>query len=74
MPPSGHYLPLALFASLALTACATRAERTATEQAALRQQAAQEIDRICALPEAERQADIRKIKEESGLELQCAER
>jgi hypothetical protein len=35
--------------------------------------AARQIDRICALPEPQRQAEIRKLESESGLELQCAE-
>jgi hypothetical protein len=50
---------------LALAACAA-------ENAATKKNIAAEIDRLCALPESERQDALDKLKKESGYELQCA--
>src|SRR5262245_28084333 len=51
---------------LALTACAGK---RASEDAATKKNVAAQIDRICALPEAERNAALDKLKKESGYEL-----
>ena len=45
---------VAAIASALLLACTTPAERRAAENARVEKQAAAEINRICALPEAER--------------------
>jgi hypothetical protein len=50
---------------LALAACAA-------ENAATKKNIAAEIDRLCALPDSERQEALDKLKKESGYELQCA--
>jgi len=42
------------------------------ENAAIQKQAAQEITRICSLPEADREVALKKLKEESGVVLYCA--
>jgi nitrous oxide reductase accessory protein NosL len=57
--------------SILLAACATEQQRKAQENAAIRKQAAREIERICALPEPDRQAEIEKIKEQSGMVIYC---
>lgn len=64
---------LLLIAATLLTACATPGEAPPPGPSPRREKAAAEIDRICALPEDERQAEIRKIKQESGLELYCTQ-
>ena len=56
---------------LALLGCTTPAQRQAAENARVEKQAAQEINRICALPEAEREAELKKIKDQSGMVLYC---
>lgn len=64
------------FLSLACTAglagCGTLSAQPGRESPPMRQHAAQEIDRICALPEEARQAEIQRIKAQSGLQLYCA--
>jgi hypothetical protein len=57
---------LALFA-----ACQTDAERKAAENAHIEKQAAQEANRICSLPDAQRELELKKIKEQSGIVLYC---
>jgi hypothetical protein len=56
---------------LAFAGCETPAERRAAENARIEKQAAAEINRICALPEAERAAELKKIKDQSGMVLYC---
>lgn len=58
--------------SCLLAACATQQQQKAQENQAVRKRAAQEVARICALPEADRQAEIEKIKELSGVAIYCA--
>lgn len=67
-----HAMVLALAAIFSVGACTTPAQRTATENASIEKQAAQEVRRICALPEAEREAELKKITKESGLSVYCA--
>jgi len=55
----------------ALSACDTPAERQARENARIVRQGDKEIKRICALPEDQREAELKKIKDESGMELYC---
>ena len=53
-----------------LVGCQTEAERKA-ENARIEKQAVKEINRICALPEDQRDAELKKIKEQSGMVLYC---
>lgn len=56
-----------------LSGCTTGAQRRAAENAAIQKQAAQEISRICALPKPERDAELERIKTESGMVVHCGE-
>jgi hypothetical protein len=55
----------------AISACQTPAQKQAVHNAETNRQAAKEIERICALHGDERAAEIKKIKDQSGLELYC---
>ncbi len=55
----------------ALAACETPAERQAARNAEINRKAAAEINRICALPEDQREAELKKIKDQSGMVLYC---
>ena len=54
-----------------LAGCQTAQQRKAAENAAVNRQAAEEIARICALHGAEREAELKKLKAASGLDLYC---
>lgn len=54
-----------------LVACETPAERQAARNADTNRKAAAEINRICALPEQQRAAELKKIQEQSGMVLYC---
>ena len=54
-----------------LAGCTTPAQRKAAEDADVRKQAAKEIKRICSLPEAEREAELKRIKDQSGVVITC---
>lgn len=54
-----------------LTACETAAERKAKENAEINKQAAAELTRICALHGQDREAELKKLKQASGMELVC---
>lgn len=54
-----------------LCACETPAERQAARNAEINRKAAAEINRICALPEEQREAELKKIKDQSGMVLYC---
>jgi len=54
-----------------LGGCITEAQRRAAENAAIQKQAAHEVRRICALPPAERDAELQRIEKESGIVLHC---
>jgi hypothetical protein len=62
---------LMLAALMLLSACTTPAQRRAAENTAVQKEAAQEITRICALPDADREAAIKKLKAESGMVIYC---
>jgi len=71
-----YFLPTALRAVAAalaatLAACTTAPGRPAADNAAVQAEAAREIRRICALPEDQRQAEIRRIKDQSGVVIGC---
>jgi len=62
-------MPLSLLC-LFIVGCADQDPRKA-ENAKLRKQVSQEIARLCALPDPERQAQIDKVKAESGMAIVC---
>jgi len=49
----------------------TAAQQKATENAAINKEAATEIKRICSLPEEQRQADLKRLKDEKGVVISC---
>jgi len=53
------------------SACQTAAQKLAAHNAKVNRQASKEIERICALHGEEQAAELKKIKDESGLELYC---
>jgi hypothetical protein len=56
-----------------LAACASPAVQKGTDNvAAVQKEAADEIRRICALPEPDRDGEIRKVKQESGFAIVCS--
>lgn len=55
----------------AVAACETAAERQAARNAQINRKAAAEINRICTLPEEQREAELQKIKDQSGMVLYC---
>jgi hypothetical protein len=69
----GAYGPAASFllGLVVLAGCATAEQQKAEKNAVIQKRAATEIERICALPEAEREAQIQKIKDQSGMVLYC---
>jgi hypothetical protein len=70
--PAGlRAIPAVAIALSLLAACQTPAERQAAENARIEKAAAKEINRICALPEDQREAELKKIKEKSGMVLYC---
>jgi hypothetical protein len=54
-----------------LSACSTAAQLKAAQRAELDKEAATEIRRVCALPNPERAAKIKKIQDESGMTVDC---
>jgi hypothetical protein len=56
---------------LALGGSTTPMERQAVENAARDEQVAREIERICALHGAEREAALKEFKAPSGMDLYC---
>lgn len=54
-----------------LVACETPADKQSARNAEINRQAAVEINRICSLPKDEREAELQKIKQESGVVLYC---
>ena len=56
---------------LALGGRTTPKERQAAENAARDEQVAQEIERICALHGAKREAALKELKGASGMDLYC---
>jgi starvation-inducible outer membrane lipoprotein len=62
---------LILACGLVLSGCGTAPQRTAAEARQTTQKAVQKIDRICALPRGEREAQLEKLEAESGIVLFC---
>jgi hypothetical protein len=82
--PDGHLLPddrrvapkylilMIPLAILAFAGCEAPQQRNAAEKVAIKKQAAAEIARICALHGAEREAELKKLKDVSGMDLYCS--
>lgn len=51
--------------------CESAGERQAAQRARTEKRAAAEIDRICALPAEQREAELKKIQKESGVVVVC---
>lgn len=63
---------ISIFATLILlVGCPTSKQRNAAENAAIEKHAVQEVRRICALPSAQRDAELERIKKESGIIVYC---
>jgi len=60
-----------VLAVLLLGACATDTQSRAAEHAGVEARVALEIGRICALPQPQRDAELARIKAESGIIVQC---
>ncbi|HLA71569.1 MAG TPA: hypothetical protein VK624_08680 [Steroidobacteraceae bacterium] len=60
-----------LVTALAAGGCETAAQRQAREVADARKDVAREVARTCALPKEEREKELEKLKNESGMVLQC---
>lgn len=67
------FIACATLAGTLLAGCATADQRKTTENAQIKKQAAREIDRICALQGAEREAALEKFRQESGFDLYCSD-
>lgn len=67
-----HKRTATLLSLLALAACTTPQQQKREQNQAVKTEAAQEIRRICALPEAERKAEIEKVKKDSGMTIVCS--
>ena len=64
---------LMLACSLALSGCGTATPRGALDSGKTSHKAVQKIDRICALPQAERDAQLKKLEAETGVVLFCGQ-
>jgi len=71
MSAMSHATAIILTSCLALSACGTAAPGKTTEPGKMTQKAVQTIDRICTLPPAERDAQLRKLEAERGVVLVC---
>lgn len=72
--PSAQCFCVALAVALGLlAACQTDADRKAAENARIQEQASKEIHRICALPGEQREAELKRLKEQSGMVLDCGD-
>lgn len=54
-----------------LVAGCSNAQRRAAEDAKVRKETAQEVRRLCDLPQAEREAELKKIQSESDIVVLC---
>jgi len=70
-PAHGYVAICAMGTLLSLSGCSTPQGRRAAETEEINRHAAQEIERICALHGAAREAELKKLKEQSGFELYC---
>lgn len=54
-----------------IAACVTDTERRRRQDASLKEDLAREMRRVCALPQDEREAEIEKISDTSGVLVYC---
>lgn len=75
MVPTIYFTPplrvFATFFAAVLSACSTTPDSRAADNAAVQAEAAREVHRICALPEDQREAEIRRVREQSGVVIGC---
>jgi hypothetical protein len=62
-----------VFAAAAVVASCTTPQPNPAESAEAREALSQRVNAICALPPSEREAELVKLKEETGLALVCAD-
>jgi hypothetical protein len=62
---------LLIAAALAIGGCATSARNDTAQEAQAQKALGERIQRICGLPEAQRAAEIDRLKSESGFVLYC---
>lgn len=60
---------LVLFLATVLTGCGTAAQRDES----VNKDVASEVKRICALPKAQQEAELKRVKAESGIILYCSD-
>ena len=65
-----HALCVSVLLTLSLAGCQTETQKA--RNAELQRPAAGEMNRICALHGEERAVELKKLKEQTGLELFCA--
>jgi hypothetical protein len=67
------YLPRLALPILAavLSACSAGPSRPDATEGTVQTEVAREVHRICSLPEAQREAEIRTVKEQSGVVIGC---
>ena len=71
MSAMSHATAIILTSIFALSACGTAAPGKSTDPGKMTQKAVQTIDRICALPAAQRDAQLKKLEAERGVVLVC---
>lgn len=64
--------PFLVFLAASFSGCST--PREGADNSAVQTQAAQEIHRLCALPESERAVEIQNVKDQSGVVIDCPQR
>jgi len=67
-------IALILACSLVLSGCTAAAPRKAADAGKTTQKAEQKIERICALPPAERDAQLKKLEAETGVVVFCGQK
>ena len=65
---------LILACTLVLSGCSAATPRKAPDAGETTQKATQKIDRICALPPAERDAELKKLEAKTGVVLFCGQK
>ena len=71
--PSPDLRALTVVLAAMLASC-TAPARPAPDNAAVQAEVASEVRRICSLPEDQREVEIRRIKDQSGVVIDCGER
>lgn len=65
---SSRWLPILL---IPLAACTSTPPQGGADAAQMQLEAAREVRRVCDLPAAEREAELKKIRSESDIEVFC---